>query len=280
MRKIIFILLVLFVSNAQSAALFGRPNKVIDSNDSSGSSSYSSGGGYSPASYSASGGSCGSVPSHVKSAYAKARSFADSCPTAKLAVGKYVAINDYSGDGRPSMYIFDQTGGCVKSVPISWGVGAGSAKNGKLEACSSDTSHKTPPGFHITAAHRGGQRYNESNSLGLASLSGQNSLGDRGIVIHGKQPAGASNTWGCTGVPFGDFAQIKRLLGVGSLVYNYFGDTPNNNCSTNAGESPTCQPEALAVNAAQEARGERITYSAPSSSNGGGVKKRNYETAK
>ncbi|WP_374073716.1 hypothetical protein [Bdellovibrio bacteriovorus] len=278
MRKIIFILIVLFVSNAHSAALFGRPNKVIDSNDSSGSS-YSSGGGYSPASYSASGGSCGSVPSHVKSAYAKARSFADSCPTAKLAVGKYVAINDYSGDGRPSMYIFDQTGGCVKSVPISWGVGAGSAKNGKLEACSSDNSHKTPPGFHITARHNGA-RYNDSNSLGLAGLSGQDSLAARGIVIHGKQPAGTSNTWGCTGVPFGDLMQIKRLLGIGSLVYNYFGDTSDGNCSDPSGQRAECKPEPMAVNAAQEARGERITYSAPASSNGGGVKKRNYKTAK
>ncbi|WP_413942861.1 hypothetical protein [Bdellovibrio sp. HCB-162] len=266
MRKIIFTLIVLSVCNAHSAALFGRPNKVIDGSSSGGNTTTSSGvTAYSAApSYSVSGGSCGSVPGHVKSAFSEAKSFTNSCSVAKLATGKYIAVNDYSGDGKPTMYIFDQTGGCVKSVPISWGMG--SDKSRRLEACSTDNSHKTPPGFHITARHNGA-RYNDSNSLGLAGLSGQDSLGARGVVIHGKRPAGAANTWGCTGVPFEDLMQIKRLLGVGSLVYNYFGDTQSRNCSDSSGTSPTCKPEAAAVAAASEARGERITYSAPS---GGG----------
>ncbi|KHD90042.1 MAG: hypothetical protein OM95_00540 [Bdellovibrio sp. ArHS] len=244
--------LLLGYSQTQAAALFGRPSKIIESNDINSNSardtyysSYSS----SP-SYSSAGGGCGSVPSQVKSAFAEAKKFTQTCSYARLSPGKMIAINDYSGDGKPTMYIFDQEGNCVKGFPISWGVGAD--RSGRLEACSTENSRKTPPGFHLTAVHNGA-RYNSSNSLGMAGLSGQDSLGQRGVVIHGTSPAGTSNTWGCTGVNYEDLSTVMKTLGIGSLVYNYFGGARASKCSDNSGmERPaSCEPEAAAVAAAR-----------------------------
>jgi|GEM_PF-2121801 len=279
MTRIIFVLSAVLCgfSQAQAAALFGRPSKVIDSNDTNSSSGSSYYGASSPASYSFAnkgGGYCGAVPAHVKQAFAEAKSFSQSCSYARLSAGKMIAINDYSGDGKPTMYLFEQDGSCAKAVPISWGVG--SDRSGRLEACSTDNSKKTPPGFHLTAVHNG-KRYNSSNSLGLAGLSGQDSLGARGVVIHGKSPAGASNTWGCTGVPFKDLATIKEMLGVGSLVYNYFGHGKNPNCSDNSGAErpPTCDPEPAAVAAAAQANGvSSAKYSGNSKYSSGATTKR------
>lgn len=197
-------------------------------------------------------GTCTSVPDHVKVAYTEAQAFSAKCTYAKLAKGKVIAVNDYTGVGAPTMYIFDQSGECLMASPISWGMGL--ERNRRLEACSTPNCRKTPPGFHLTARHNGA-RYNDSNSLGLAGLSGQDSLGVRGVLIHAKRRPGAGNTWGCTGVPAGDFFKIKQLLGVGSLVYNKFSDPPNPNCGDDAGVTPTCKPEPAAIRAANQARG-------------------------
>lgn len=188
--------------------------------------------------------SCANIPTDVKRAYAEAKAFSVGCPTAKLAPGKKIAINDYSAGGDAKMFVFDQNGGCLGAVPISWGNGAG----GRKEACSTNNSKMTPPGFHITAPHEG-SRFNSSNSIGLAGLSGQDSLGTRGILIHSVGYAtNRGNTWGCTGVPADDFADLKRSLGYGSLVYNYFGSAGSANCGDRAGFAPpTCQPEPKAV---------------------------------
>lgn len=188
---------------------------------------------------------CPGLPTKVVHAFEEALDFSESCPAAKLAPGKYIAVNNYTSFSDPRMYIFNTEGRCIDSVPISWGMG--SDHTGRLEACSTENSKKTPPGFHITVPHRYGARYNESNSLGLAGLSGQNSLGERGILLHGVRVAGRSNTWGCTGVPFDQFASLKEMLGTGSLVYNYFGQEAQRNCSRDAGFAPpACEPEPLA----------------------------------
>ncbi|KYG67606.1 hypothetical protein AZI85_17145 [Bdellovibrio bacteriovorus] len=281
MARLILVLsaLLLGYSQTQAAALFGRPSKIIDSNDSNSSSAGSSY--YTPytsgsSSYSATGGGCGSVPSHVKTAFSEAKRFTQTCSYAQLAPGKMIAVNDYSGDGRPTMYIFDQDGNCVKGFPISWGVG--SDRSGRLEACSTENSRKTPPGFHLTATHNGA-RYNSSNSLGMAGLSGQDSLGQRGVIIHGTSPAGTSNTWGCTGVNYEDLSTVMKTLGVGSLVYNYFGGARASNCSDNSGmERPAqCQPEAAAVAAARSNGVSSSKYSGKSkySTSSGGSKATN-----
>lgn len=210
-------------------------------------------------------GSCSNVPSQVQKALQESQSFSQSCPTARLAAGKYYVINDYSGLEGPAMYIFAPDGNCVKSVPITWGNGAG----GAIKACSTDSSHQTPPGFHMTARHDGAA-YNQSNCLGLAGLSGQNSLGERGVLIHPAQQPGTASSWGCTGVPMDQFSEIQQMLGVGSLVYNYFGDNPDTSgCSDTSGFKPTCEPEAEAVQAESEATGMRASGYRAAPSGGG-----------
>lgn len=198
-------------------------------------------------------GSCSGVPSHVQTALTEAQNFTKSCPTARIAPGKMIAINDYSGQAGPTMYVFDQSGNCKKSMRISWGVGTD--KTGRLEACSTANGRKTPPGFHLTVKHDGAA-FNSSNSLGMAGLSGQSSYNPtRKILIHATQAPGAASTWGCTGVPPENFADLQKTLGYGSLVYNYFGSNISANCTTNAGTKPVCQPEAAAVSTAKQTGG-------------------------
>ncbi|UOF01142.1 hypothetical protein [Bdellovibrio reynosensis] len=209
-------------------------------------------------------GSCDHVPTQVRKAFSEAVDFSKSCGAARLAPGKKIAINDYSGQGHSLMYIFDQNGSCIKAIPISWG--GGNPRTGRMEACSTENSRKTPPGFHITAAHRNGAKYNQYNSLGLAGLCGQNSLGERGILIHGSRGVGRGSSWGCTGVP--NFSEVNQLLGVGSLVYNYFGSKGQNNCSDPSGFEPRCEPEALAYQAANESHGGGVSREYRGSSSG------------
>lgn len=274
MKKII---LLLALVSSSSALAFTRSSsiKMLDDNETNYASNYtattsSSGGGgggsvmdfynsltrneFKPTF--ASSGTCSSIPASVKKAYEEAVAFTKSCAAARIPENKKIAINDYSGDGAPAMFIFDTKGNCIRSLPITWG--AGNPRTGALEACSTENSRKTPPGFHITARHRYGAKYNESNSLGLAGLCGQNSLGDRGILIHAARRPGTGSSWGCTGVPYDSFEEVKSLLGVGSLVYNYFGSSPRSNCSDRSGFEPTCDPENLAYQAAEESRGVEV----------------------
>lgn len=194
-----------------------------------------------------------SPPSHVQEALEETRKFMMSCSTAQIGDDKHILINDYSGQSMPpKMYVFTKTGNCIREMEITWGVGqsgSGTA-NGKPAACSEKSTQQTPPGYHITAKHAGGERYNENNSIGLAALSGQKSLGDRGILIHGAEQPGTASSWGCTGVPNDKFDDLKKLVGYGSLVNNYFGKPANINCGNKAGGDDKCEPEEAARNAA------------------------------
>jgi hypothetical protein len=119
-----------------------------------------------------------------------------------------------------------------------------------MAACSTKSSKKTPPGFHITAPHTGGTAYSEAESIGLAGLSGQKSLEARGILIHKAEQPGTASSWGCTGVANDKFDEIKKMLGYGSLVHNFFGKPPKLNCDSQAGADDKCEPEAAARTAA------------------------------
>ncbi len=192
---------------------------------------------------------CSNTPAEITKVLQEMQDFSKSCPQARLEPGKMIMINDYSGKTMPPVgYVFDQSGKCVQSMPITWGVG--SDNSGKMEACSTKDTLKTPPGAHKTVAHTGGPsgKYNQSNSLGLAGLSGQKSDSLRGILIHAAEQPGTASSWGCTGVPAEYFANLQQKLGTGSLVYNYFGENPTKNCSDDAGfeRPPKCDPEASA----------------------------------
>lgn len=127
----------------------------------------------------------------------------------------YSAINDYRGT-TGCMYIIDDVGTCKFATASAFGNGGGAPPR---PGCGSG-SHQTPPGFHVTARHAGGARYNSSNSLLMLDLEGQGSA-NRGILIHYSGCRGGGCTWGCAGVH--DFNKTRELLGEGSLVYNYFG---------------------------------------------------------
>lgn len=163
---------------------------------------------------------CGGVPSNVRSALNEAMSFRSSCALAQRGNNQKIAINDYSGNGTPHMYIFDLEGNCYGKTAVTYGNGAGPTKP---QPCNDNGSHLTPAGFHLTARHDGA-RYNASNSVGLVGLEGQNSR-QRGVIIHMARAPGTASSWGCTGVGSQAFNAVKTTLGEGSLVYNYFGNS-------------------------------------------------------
>ncbi|KYG65971.1 hypothetical protein AZI86_02570 [Bdellovibrio bacteriovorus] len=261
MQKLLFFAVTLFfISNANSAALFGG-GKSINMDDGGESAEMGSGG------------DCLTVPSHVLKAYETAKSFSESCPAAALSSGKKIVINDYSGQGRETMYIFDQNRKCIDSMYISYGDGSGSTKSESSTSCSTGGSGKTPAGMHITGPHSG-KSYNGKNSLKLAGLSGQGSAG-RQILIHAskwKLPAGVSQ--GCTGVPQDKLYKVMGLLGYGSLVYNYFGNEAKaRGCGSNAGaeKPPECKPEGYARQIARTANRARLSVDPSEGRDGGGI---------
>ncbi|UOF01144.1 hypothetical protein [Bdellovibrio reynosensis] len=196
-------------------------------------------------------GSCGNVPAHIKKAFNESIAFTKSCSAARIASNKMVAINDFSGVNKPMIYIFDLQGNCKRATGISWGRGI--PRRDSINMCSKYGSLKTPPGFHITTPYSG-VKYDNSNSLGLGGLSGQDSLG-RGILLHGKWYTDGANTYGCIGVPDAELQDIKSLLGHGSLVYNYSGDRQQSDCSNPAGVKHTCDPEQRASEALRNSGG-------------------------
>ncbi len=254
MRKRLFVLIILFSSQGLASTPTSQIRYLDDNENSStgargtlgrpGQLNYGNWDGK---------GSCENVPETAKTAFREAKRFMRSCSAAAIAPGKMIAVNDYSGSNSPKMYIFDQNGDCRISVPVSWGSGA--VPRGSLKACSEGNSNQTPPGFHITAPHNG-TKYQEHNSVGLAGLSGQNSLQARGVLIHASGSAGTGTSWGCSSVPTSKFLEIKQTLGYGSLVYNYFGNV-RSDCPKDAGfPPPSCEPEATAIEALSASRRE------------------------
>jgi hypothetical protein len=176
---------------------------------------------------------CGTPPPDIKKALDEAISFKNECSvTRNTVVGdKKIAINDYS-KMPATMYIFSADGKtCYGKTAVAYGNGVNqdtgqvcSDGSGRPLPCAEDGCHTTPPGFHITQTHNG-LKFNSSNSLAMVGLEGQNSL-QRNILIHieDARAVGSNSTWGCSGVNC--FQRVQELLGTGSLVYNYFGDTP------------------------------------------------------
>ncbi len=156
-----------------------------------------------------------------------------------------MAINDYRSS-TGCMYIIDSTGRCVKAVDAAYGIGSNQHGGAPTPGCGGG-SLATPSGFHITGRHNGG-RYNESNSMLMQDLQGQGSAG-RGILIHAGSCSGGACTWGCTGVSSNGqsseetFQDVRRMLGYGALVYNFFGEGRNcpgvdrNTCGGSVGSS-------------------------------------------
>ena len=132
-----------------------------------------------------------------------------------------MAINDYRGR-TGCMYLVDMNGKCNFATTSDYGTGGGAPPT---PGCR-DESHMTPAGFHVTSVHNG-ERYDDSNSLELTNLQGQGSK-RRAILIHQGRCGGGASTWGCSGV--GNYPEVRRRLGHGALVYNYFGSKVGN-CS-------------------------------------------------
>jgi|FLYM01.1.fsa_nt_gi hypothetical protein len=184
-------------------------------------------------------GSCASIPASVRNAVTEALQFQRQCSQLSgfESSGKKIAINDYSGTTTPPrMYIFDSTGAnCLKSVPISYG--GGGRRVAPPKHCAGSGQKFSPAGIHVTSNHFGA-RYSGSNAIGMVGMSGQGSVG-RGVIMHPvKYQAGGPSTWGCTGMTPQDFAEVRDMLGTGSMVNNYFGST---------GSAPGCKNSAGAL---------------------------------
>jgi hypothetical protein len=191
---------------------------------------------------------CGliSQASQVAKARDEAIKFRNECAIAQRGDNQKIAVNDFSSGNTPYMYIFNVKGECLYKTAVSYGNGAGPVRP---LPCSRDGSKLTPPGMHITAPHRNGTTYNEGNSTLMVGLEGQQSAG-RGILVHYAQSPGTASSWGCSGV--GPYDQVRKVLGYGSLVYNYFGDTPlAPGCGNGAGMGPpkpaSCRMDAAAT---------------------------------
>ena len=175
---------------------------------------------------------CATPPPRVLSAIAEAKAFRNACSEAQLGDKQRIVINDYSSKGRddiPYMYIFDLDGNCLGKTAVTYGNGLGPVVP---EPCSDNGRHLTPPGFHLTTSHDSSS-YPAGSSLGMVSLEGQNS-GARGILIHPAARPGTASSFGCSGV--GSFDTVKKTLGKGALVYNFFGNKDRaDGCHSSAG---------------------------------------------
>jgi hypothetical protein len=181
----------------------------------------------------------GSVPPSVMAAYHEAQEFRDRCAPAQRGANQKIAISDFS-NMVPTMWIFDSNGNCLKKTAITYGNGNG---RGQPQACSDDGEHLTPPGFHLTCMHSGPKYatatspgYVQNDALGECSLEGQGSVG-RGVVIHRAQAPGTASSFGCSGVCEACFDEVKATLGLGALVYNYFGNSFDPSCRNKGGQS-------------------------------------------
>jgi hypothetical protein len=196
--------------------------------------------------------SCGTISAAAAKARDEAIDFRGRCRAAQRnGNNQKIVINDYSGDGVPTMWIFNVDGKtCYGKTSVSFGSGFNEKKsadnqcldrgNDRPLPCSEDGCHTTPPGFHLTGRHNG-ENYDETNSMSMVALEGQGSDA-RHVLIHVGSSPGSNNTWGCSGI--GCFNQVKSLVSYGALVYNYFGDAPlAPNCRNDAGMPNHRDPE-------------------------------------
>jgi hypothetical protein len=194
---------------------------------------------------------CGQVPASAQEAYETAKNFRGKCSLANRGENQKIAVNDYSSVRMPYMYIFDTNGKCLGKTAVTYGNGAGPVRP---LPCNDDGSHLTPPGFFLTSEHNGAS-YNSSNSLGLTGLEGQGSR-VRGVLIHPAKAPGTASSWGCSGVGYTAFNTVKKSLGYGALVFNYFGNTGGPvSCRNKNGLSPAhnfCRLDSGAVNIPSE----------------------------
>lgn len=188
---------------------------------------------------------CDEAPASAKEAFQTAKAFRQTCSHANRGDSQKIAVNDYSGVRMPYMYIFDLDGKCLGKTAVSYGNGEGPVKP---QPCNDDGKHLTPPGMFLTSEHNGAS-YNSSNSLGLTGLEGQGSRG-RGVLIHPAGAPGTASSWGCSGVGYNAFNAVKKSLGYGALVYNFFGNTTGpGHCRNRNGLTRTtfCQQDPGAV---------------------------------
>lgn len=207
---------------------------------------------------------CGVVPSTAKVAYEQALQFRKLCGYAQKGEQQKIAINDYSGMGMPHMYIFDLEGKCLGKAAVAYGNGLGAVVP---TACNDVNSHLTPSGFFLTAEHNG-SLYKNWNSMALVGLQGQDPTNERGVLIHGpKQPGGptyqgTAATWGCSELSESAYKEARRSLGYGSLVYNYFGNTPakrgcrnTNGLKFSEAAARSCRPDRSGVPSVSTSQG-------------------------
>jgi hypothetical protein len=237
---------MMMASQNQNNNMYGRP--VYDSGGAGAGHHYSDG--YSPA---PGGGSCeqcpATLPPQVQKALDEAKTYRAGCRAAQRGTDKKIVINDYSANGDPYMYVFDQNGQCLERGKVTYGDGAG--QDSKPRSCSDGGKHLTPAGFMLTAQHSG-DKYSTNNpnpwqdGLGLVGLEGQNSVG-RGVLLHPARSPGTASSWGCSGVGYDCYFKVKGQVGYGSLVYNYFGNTPPvAGCQNSAGSvdpHTQCSPD-------------------------------------
>lgn len=160
---------------------------------------------------------CSALPAAAKE---KMRGYLQRCgPNLRIPNGN-VAIIDFS-TSRPVLYVLRQSDlSCVQAVHIGYGVGS---HGNPPRAGNTPESHMSPPGFHITKVHNG-SAYQEFNSIGIMGMGRDNSnTAGRGVILHPSN----GHTHGCIGIPWARFAEIKKQLGYGTVVYNYFPSQSN-----------------------------------------------------
>jgi hypothetical protein len=173
---------------------------------------------------------CSAVPTNIQYAFNTARDFRHSCPLAqKYPARTNVAVSDFSqaNGGTPYMFVFDKDGACLGKFKAGFGAGV-KRRSGRKPLSSAPVpsnatdSYLTPEGMHLTREIESSSKFRGTDAMLEDGLEGQASA-SRYVYIHKVQHPGTAVTEGCTGLSEADLKEVKKLLGVGSVVYNYFG---------------------------------------------------------
>ncbi|MBX3018168.1 MAG: hypothetical protein KF767_09790 [Bdellovibrionaceae bacterium] len=161
---------------------------------------------------------CGGLAPAAKE---KMKAYLSRCGSSLRIPNGNVSIIDFS-TSRPVLYVLRQSDlSCVTAVHVGYGV---NSHGNPPRPNNTPSSLATPPGFHITKVHNG-RAYQEFNSIGIQGMGSENSnTVGRGVILHPSN----GHTHGCIGIPWAQFAEIKRHLGYGTVVYNYFPSQTNN----------------------------------------------------